>query len=283
MTTKRIQQDALSDDIDLINLLEKIYLFFRRFKLIFIIAIIAGILLGSLGYFFSTKLYQSRIILHSSYLTNQEEIEIIGYWDQLLKRGEDVLVAKMLNISKDVISKVAGLDAAEIQKDYSSSNPNGYYVDVKVKDNSVLPELQNAIVHGLNNTPYAVRRLAARKEYLQNGINQLTDEANKLDSVRNNIGAIGSKRENTSLLLNVSDINKDLVDMHEKVENYKTELKFISTVQVLQGFIPSGIPVSRSLTVSIAVALIVCLAAAYIFSLIKYVEHRLKQKVRKDE
>jgi capsular polysaccharide biosynthesis protein len=283
MTTKRLQQDAPSDDIDLINLLEKIYLFFRRFKLVFIIAVIAGIVLGSLGYFLSAKLYQSRIILHSSYLTNQEEIEIIDYWNQLVKRGEYALVSRMLNTPEEVISKVAALNPAEIQKDYSSSNPNGYYVDVKVKDNAVLPELQNAIVYGLNNTPYAVKRLAARKEFLQNGINQLTIEANKLDSLRNNIGAIGHSRENASLLLNVSDMNKDLVDMHEKIENYRNELKFISTVQVLQGFIASGIPVSRSLAVSIAVALIVCLAAAYIFSLLKYVEYRLKQRVRKDE
>ena len=283
MTTKTPQLYAPPDDIDLINLLERTYLFFRRFKLIFIIAVIAGVLLGSLGYFFSPKLYQSRIILHSSYLTNQEEIEIISYWDRLLKRSEYPLLSKMLNTREEVINKVASLDAAEIQKDYSSSNPNGYYVDVKVKDNTVLPELQNAIIYGLNNTQYAQRKLAARQEYLTDLINSLTIETRKLDSARDNIANFTGKEKNSSLVMNIADMNKELVGMSERIEGYKAELKFLSAVQVLQEFIPLSTPVSRSLTVSIAVALFVCLAIAYVFSLIKYVEYRLKQRVKENE
>src|SRR5215831_7523690 len=146
MTTEKPTPPPPSDDIDLVGLLERIYLFFHRFRKTFIIAIIAGILLGSTLYFLSSKQYQSKLILHSSYLTNQEQIEIIGYWNELLKRGEYKELAPILNCSEDFLNKIVSLEGVEIQKNYSSTDPNGFYVNAKVITNSVLKELQDAIV-----------------------------------------------------------------------------------------------------------------------------------------
>jgi hypothetical protein len=68
--------------------------------------------------------------------------------------------------------------------------------------------------------------------------------------------------------------------MNEKLVGYKTELRLLSSLQLLQGFIPLNTPVSRSLKTSIAMGLILCLPAAYLFSLLKYIEDRLKKRVK---
>src|SRR5436190_14970852 len=103
-----------SDDIDLISLLERIYLFFRRFGRIFLIAIIVGILLGGVGYFLSPKIYQSKLIMHSTYLTNQEQIEIIDYWNQLLARNERKILAPILNCNEELLNQVISLEGVQI-------------------------------------------------------------------------------------------------------------------------------------------------------------------------
>jgi hypothetical protein len=199
-----------------------------------------------------------------------------------VQKNESELLASMLHCSKDVVTKVVSLDAAEIQKDYSSSNPNGYYIDAKVTDNSILQGLQNAIVDGLNNSEFVKQKLTARKENLNELINKLSFEASKLDSVKKDIeDIVSNKQKNSSpLMLDVSGLNNELIEMNEKLVNYKNELRFVSSVQVLQGFIPMTTPVSRSLKVTIVMGLILCLSIAYLYSLIKYVEERLKKRVK---
>ena len=159
MSTNSSPQNSSSDDIDFINLLERTFLFFERYRIAFMIAILVGIAVGCIKYYSSVKMYKSRLILHSSFLTNLEEIEIINSWDELLKRNEYTTLAQSLNCSEVILSKVAGIEGAEILKNYSASNPNGFYIDARILDNSVLPELQKAIVYGLNNTEYVKQKL----------------------------------------------------------------------------------------------------------------------------
>ncbi|HEV8287272.1 MAG TPA: hypothetical protein VGQ09_23350 [Chitinophagaceae bacterium] len=280
MLPAKPQQNNSSEDIDLIKLLEKTVLFFRRFRIAFIIAIFAGILLGSLGYFLIPKIYKSRLILHSAYLTNSEQIEIINYWNELLKRGEYKTLAQILNCSEDSLHELASLEAAEILKVFTPTNPNGFYIDAKVKNNSILNGLQKAIVYGLNNTDFVKRKLEVRKETLKELINKVSIEINKLDSVKISIENIISNKEknSSSLMLDVSGVNRQLIDMNEKLLSYSEELKFMGSVQVLQGFIPLTTPVSISLKVMILLGLILCLSITYIFSLFSYVKDRLKKR-----
>jgi len=275
MTEDKTRQNTPSDDVDLIILLERVYLYFRRFRNIFFISIIAGILLGCIEYFLSPKIYQSKLILHSSYLTNQEELEIIDYWNQLLERNERPILAVILNCREELLDKLVSLEGVEIQKNYSSTDPNGFYINAKIRDNSILHELQTAIIYGLNNTEYVKQKISEKREDLRELIDKATIATRKLDSLKTSIG-----KNPASVLFDVESINKDLFDINEKLVSYKSELRSLNSLQLLQGFIPLNTPVSRSLKVTIVMALILCLSVAYLFSLLKYLEDRLKKRVK---
>lgn len=271
---------AEADEIDLIFLLERAILFLRKYRIIFIIAIVVGVALGCLNYFTSTKMYKSRLILHSSFLTNLEEIEIIDYWDELLKRNEYGTLSQTLKCSETMLHKLASIEGSEILKNYSASNPNGFYIDVKILDNAILPELQKTIVDGLNNTEYVKQKIFAKKENLKELINRTSLESRKLDSIKTNIeNIIGTKGSNPSLLmLNVTEINKERIDLNEKLLNYQEELTFNSGVQILQSFVPLNTPVSTSLKVMIVLGLLLCLAIAFILALLNSVRIRLNKR-----
>jgi len=280
MNADKPPQTVGQDDVDLVSLLERLILYLRRFWVLFLVAAATGILLGCIAYFTSPKLYRSRIILHSSYLTNSEQIEIVDYWNELLKRNERSALAQILRCNERSLDDVTNMEGAEILKNYSATNPNGFYIDVKVKNNSTLPQLQKAIVDGLNNTELVKQKLVLRKADLNQLIQQVTIEIRKLDSLKLNIdNIIGNRERNaSSLMLDVTGANKDLIDMNEKLLSYQEELRFASGVQVVQGFVPLNTPVSISLKVMIVLGLILCLSVAYVITLAIYVRARLKKR-----
>src|ERR1043165_1896988 len=210
MRNGKVQYIA-SDDIDLINITERAFLFVRRYRIAFIIAILAGIALGCLRYYTSGKIYKSRLILHSSFLTNLEEIEIISYWNELLKRNEYSALSQSFNCDESMLHDVVSIEGSEILKNYSASNPNGFYIDARVKNNAVLPGLQRALVYGLNNTEYVKQRLSMRKKDLETLIDKVTAEIQKLDSVKKNIETVitSGQKNATSFMLDIPGVNKE--------------------------------------------------------------------------
>jgi len=272
-------QNTASDDIDLINIVERAFLFFRRYRVVFIIAIMVGIALGCLRYFTSGKIYKSRLILHSSFLTNLEEIEIITYWNELLKRDEHKALAQSFNCNESLLREVVSIEGSEILKNYSASNPNGFYIDARIKNNAILPGLQKALVYGLNNTEYVKQRLSLRKKDVETLIDKVTVEIQKLDSLKKSIETvITSKEKNaTSLIFNIPGVNKEFIDMNEKLLNYREELQFSSSgIQVLQSFVPLNTPVSISLKVMILLGILFCLFITVISTIVHSVSQRLK-------
>lgn len=274
-------QNTASDDIDLINIVERAFLFFRRYRVTFIIAIVAGIALGCSRYYTSGKIYKSRLILHSSFLTNLEEIEIITYWNELLKRDEYKALAQSFNCDESLFHEVVSIEGSEILKNYSASNPNGFYIDARVKNNAILPGLQKALVYGLNNTEYVKQRLSLRKKDVETLIDKVTVEIQKLDSLKKSIETVITSNEKnaTSLIFNIPGVNKEFIDMNEKLLNYREELQFSSSgIQVLQSFVPLNTPVSISLKVMILLGILFCLFIAVISTIVHSVSQRLKKR-----
>jgi hypothetical protein len=274
-------QDIASDDIDLINIAERAFLFFRKYRVALIIATVAGIALGCFRYYTSGKIYKSRLILHSSFLTNLEEIEIINYWNELLKRNEYTALSQSFNCDETMLRNVVSIEGSEILKNYSASNPNGFYIDARIKDNSILPGLQKALVYGLNNTEYVKQRLLLRKKDVETLIEKVTVEIQKLDSLKKSIETIITSREknSTSFMLDIPGVNKEFIDMNEKLLSYREELQFSSSgIQVLQSFVPLNTPVSISLRVMILLGIAFCLFITFIFTIIHSVSERLKKR-----
>ena len=116
------------DEIDLLALLERSILFFKKYKWIFLAAILLGLLLGFLRYRSLPRLYKSRLILHSIVLTNQNDIQIVANWNALLKSGGYAELAADFNCREDILPKVKQIKAEEIQKVFTPTNPNGFTI-----------------------------------------------------------------------------------------------------------------------------------------------------------
>ena len=280
MTTENQKQHILSDDIDLFRLIERTLLFFKKYKWVFLIALVLGFASGIITYMNLPKIYKSRLVLHSFTLSNPNFIQIIDNWNSLLKKGEHQSLAATFNCSEKLLGSVKQIKANEVQKVFTQSNPNGFYIDVFVTDNSLLPELQNAIKYGLENNEYVKEQLAVRRENLGQLINEVSLEITKMDSTKNKVERmIGSRQTgSSSLIIDISGLNSQLIGMNEKLLSLKQELKFTSAVQVLQSFSKFSKPAGPKLFVTLGIGIIGFLVLAYLYSLINSINAGLKSR-----
>jgi hypothetical protein len=274
--------DSQTEDLDLLLLIERGILFFRKFRWLFIVAAVLGLSAGLLMYRSLSKIYQSRLIVHSFLLSNEEEIGIADNWNQLLKKKEYTALATVFNCPENLLHSLKQIKAEEIQKVFSSSNPNGFFIEVNVTDNSILPGLQNGIVYAFNNSPYIKERLDARRGDLSELIDKTSIEIKKLDSTKKQVEDIigGHGKSSSTLIVDGSSINRQLLDMNEKLLGLREDLKFANAIQVLQGFNKFDKPIGPKLTVWLILGLFVFLSLAYIYALYSSVKAKLKIRSR---
>lgn len=226
------------DELDVIVLIQKGLSFFDRFKIILLSFSIAGLASGLYFYFNSPRQYSTRLIVHSMFLSNQEEIKIIDNWKTLLSKEGRNQLAGVMNCNARVVEKLSNISAEEILKVYASNNPNGFIINVSVTDTSILDELQNGIVYGLNNSPYVKEKLVTRKARDNDLIKRTTEEIEKLDASRTLTGNLvqTTHASTTPVMIDISRNSAEMIELNEKLLSYQEDLKFLTGIQVLENF-----------------------------------------------
>ena len=284
-TTPLLRQD----DIDLLALLERSISFFKKNKWIFLSAILVGLLLGFIRYRSLPVVYKSRLVMHSPVLTNQNDkqiltnqngIQIVASWDAVLKSGDYAALASTFNLGENILNKVKQIKAEEIQKIFTPNNPNGFTIEVLVTDNAILEELQKGIVYAFNNSDYVKDRLITKRNRLQELIDKTSIELQKLDSTKKMVENIlsGKVSRSSSLIVDASGINRQWIDMNERLLLLKEELKFSNAVEVLHGFSKFKNPAGPNLYAWLFLGLISCLSIAYIFTLFRSINQKLRNR-----
>jgi hypothetical protein len=272
---------AYSEDIDLLALAERSILFVRRFRWILLTGILAGLLAGFLTFLKLPRVYLSRMILHSYTLSNEDYIQVIDNFNHLLSKGESKTLASTFNIPVETISRVKQIKAAQIQKVFTQTNPNGFYIDVYVTDNAVLPALQAGIINGLANVDFIRRQIAIKKENYEILIKDVEQQIGRLDSTREDVerSLRGIGNHSSSLMVDISGLDRQLIDLREKELGYKQELQFLGPVQVLQGFSAFNKPAGPRLIVWLGLGFIGGLAISYVTALFISLRQSLRRRI----
>ncbi|HMH24187.1 MAG TPA: hypothetical protein VK563_20530 [Puia sp.] len=246
-----------TDDLDLFSLLLKGMFYSKKYGKLIIATSLVGIFCGVVIYSALPKTYSSKLVLETTVLTNTEEIELINNWDDLLNKDGYGTLARNFNCSPYTLTKLRSIRAEPIQKTGTPDNVSGFSIDIVIKDTSLLIEVQNAIVYGLANNDYVKERVAVRRKNFQDLVDNVRAEMVKLDSIKSSVGDIiqNKKKNNSSLMVDVSGISNQMVLLREKLLNYQEQLQFVDAVRVLQDFVKSGRPKQPRLSVLLAVGL----------------------------
>jgi hypothetical protein len=280
MTADPQKPHTPSDDIDLLLLIEGTMLFFRRYKWVYIIATVLGLLSGILVYKSLAKIYTSSMVVHSFLLTNQEQIRITENWSSLLGKGETGALATIFNCDESILRLVKKIKAEEIQKVFGTTNPHGFSIYVNVTDNSILDELQKGIVYGFENNEYVRDRLKTKRDRLTTLIEETGTEIKRLDSTKRIMESIiaGKAQSGSPIIIDGSSINRQLIEMNEKLLAYKEDLKYTSAVQVLQSFSKFRRPTGPKLVPWLVIGLMAFLSLAFLYTLYSSLREKIKKR-----
>jgi len=269
------------EEVDLFHFFAEVAAFIKRYWKLVIGFAFLGLLLGILIYWRSPKLYPSSMIVHSALYTNQEQIHIIGNWSALLKSGEFETIAQSWNCNPQLVQKVKKITAEEIMKAMVQNNPNGFKLDVLVTDPGVLDSLQNSIVWGLENNTYIRDRIAVKRANYQEMIRKVSDEIQKLDSTKAVVDNLMRTKGTTqsSVIIDASDINTQLISLHEKLLGYQEELKFVNPVHVLQSFSKFTRPESPVLIKQAGIGFVAGGFIGFLIALFIYIRRKLASRL----
>lgn len=281
LADSRIQQSP-NDDIDLIVLVEKSVSFFRKYFWIFISATILGIAAGIFMFKWLPNVYKSKLVLHSFILTNPEQMQIVSNWNALLVNGEYAALARVFNVSEETLKPLKRIKAEEIQKVFTSENPNGFYIEVTVSDNSVLDELQKGILHGLRNSEYINAKLRQRRADLGEMIRKTEEEIRRIDTTRSLLDGMlrGKSNSSSAMIVDAGSINRQWLEVNERLLGFKAELQFADAVQVLQSFSRFEKPSGPKLIPWIVIGLVLFLGLAFAYATISTIRHRIALRAK---
>lgn len=280
MTAGKKNNTEQQEDIDLLLLVERFLLFVKKFAWLFLVAVVLGLTAGYLFYRSIPKTYQSRLVVHSFILTNPEQLQILSNWNRLLHQKEYKSLSVLLNCPENILHGVKQLKGKEIQQVFSPNNPNGFTIDALVTNNDLLDSLQAGIVYGFENSEYIKEKLAVKRAILEELISKTTEEIKKLDSTKKIMESIigGSGRSSSSLIVDGSSINRQLIEMNEKLLGFKESLRFTNAVQVLQSFSKFNTPSGPKLIPWLIMGLVSFVCMAWASAVIYNINQKLKRR-----
>jgi len=152
-----------------------------------------------------------------------------------------------------------------------------------VTDFSLLDTLQKAIVYGLENNDYLKARMELKRANLRELIIKTTAEIEKFDLTKKRLEDIlnGNEPPSSLSIIDITGLSKQLIEMNEKLMNYKQDLQFANALQILQGFSKFKQPAGPKLLVWLFLGLVFFLSIAYIYALTGSTMEKLRMRAGK--
>jgi hypothetical protein len=228
------------EEIDLIELLIKIYKFFKKRYLLILFCIVISAVLGVLSNFlFFKPRYQSTMIISSRSLTASEVAGLISTIDDFAYEESFEELEKLLGIPKKLAEKIVKIEAMpnrefqkNVEKDFRKDSTIAIKLEVTESDN--WKTYEKGIVSYLENIPYVKMKTALYKESQERLLQQVQKEIKHLDSLKKIIEAGGGKAQ--FILNNSTQVYTEILKLYEKENEIKENLFFVNDIRVIKEF-----------------------------------------------
>jgi hypothetical protein len=224
-----------NDDLDLSKLFRRAFLFFKTYGRMILIASLTGLLCGFILHKSMPKYYTARMLFESNVLNNTEQSEMIDSWDLLLGGKNYDYLQKQMGCSSETIRAIRGLQV-EALAGLVDQTTNCFVLNVTLGDVNQAKNIQEALVNGMRNNEFVQQKIITRKANLANQIKVADGEITKLDSAKTVVESLAAdeKKSDGRLILDVSGISKQKVEIGEKLASFR-EKEGLVGVQLVQG------------------------------------------------
>lgn len=271
------------EEIDLIELIIKIYKFFKKRIVLILASIIIAIGLGILSSFvlFQPR-YQSTMIISSRSLTASEVVGMISTLDNLAKEENETEISKLTKIPENLAKKIEKIEAMpnrELQKNTEKDfrKDSTIAIRLEITQTEKWQTYQDGIAYYLENIPYVKKKTALYKEGQEKLLLNVQKEIKHLDSLKKIIEASVSGK--TQLILsNSGEVYSEILRLYEAENEIKANLAFAEDIQIIKGFTnykkPKKFYLRDTASLFAVIGLIIGIALSLIIELNKLIRKR---------
>lgn len=275
----KIKDDEIDLSLVALNLINII----KRYRVLLIMIVSLGCLIGVFQYYKSAPYYETSLIATSRVLTFNQVANLIKVLDKLAAEGNHSLLAKKMNVSISVAENISQLKAVVVEEEVTRVTDdddetlafkrnlalanNVSEIVLTTTDNKQLDSIQTGLLFYLETNPFVEKRKSIQKRNLERMQTRLLEEVKKLDSLRLSVNKLisqSSANTSTTIVMDPSSINRSILELYKREQNLQTELALIDDVQIIQGFTPFEQPSGPGLLKVIAIALGASLALGFI-------------------
>ncbi len=258
-----------SDEIDLGELLLKLFKIVNRNKLILIIFTALGMAGGITRYYLKVPVYESSMMLRSDILTEAYSETLTDNLKRLIEERNDALLSEKLSITAEEASHLVDIKVESVEE---ANTPVGavkniiFLISVEITDNGILENLQAGIVNFLENNEFVKKRIDLRRKRFEALVSQVNKEIKEIDSLkkRMNEGIIYNQQGANLVVLDPSNVYEKALSLFKEELTYQENLELIDSIQLIEGFTAFKNPIAPRLSISGGSGLMVGLFLALI-------------------
>ncbi len=258
-----------SDEIDLGELLLKLFKIVNRNKLILIIFTTLGMAGGIARYYLKVPVYESSMMLRSDILTEAYSETLTDNLKRLIEERNDALLSEKLSITAEEASHLVDIKVESVEE---ANTPVGavkniiFLISVEITDNGILENLQAGIVNFLENNEFVKKRIDLRRKRFEALVSQVNKEIKEIDSLkkRMNEGIIYNQQGANLVVLDPSNVYEKALSLFKEELTYQENLELIDSIQLIEGFTAFKNPIAPKLSLSGGSGLLVGLFLALI-------------------
>lgn len=274
------------DEVDLLDLTIKIYLFFKR-RFWLIAAVVAScISIGILSsYLLFQPRYQTTMIFQSRSMTASEVIGVIDALNSLVKEENYTEIEKLTGIPSNIAYKIAKLEAMpnrdlqkNLEKDTRKDSTMALILETTSNDH--LEIIQQGLVNYLENLPYVQKHKKLFKEASERILEQIYREIKHLDSLKK-IAESSFYNKNSFILNTSGDISEKIILLREKENKVRMQLAFLDDIKVIKGFTRYNKPRKFSIQDNIGISTFVGVILGILLALIIELNKLIREKKNK--
>jgi len=249
-------QQERNEEIDLIDLFIR-FINAVRANIWLIVSFSAlGLVLGLVYFFFSKKVYESKMIISSSILTESYSKSLLNNTNRHILERDYSVLTDQLKISEAAASqlasiKVESLTEAQLEEGEDRAK---FIITTEVFDRTILPELQVGIVQYFESNHFVKIRVEQDKARLKQMLASVEREITDMEEFKIRIFK-GDFFQNAkgNIMFDPTTVNTKILELVEKKINFQNELEVVNSVQVIDGFATFQRQVKPKLSISIAV------------------------------
>ncbi len=264
-----------NNEIDLLELTVKLYLFIKRKLKFLLFFLIAGIIIGIVKHYISRPFYETYLVANSNIISNNRIVDIINTLQPFIGEKNIDSSSGKLKTSINILKQIKNIEATIIEKEENELfELNCYKIDLQIYDNSMIDSIRYAIINLINSNNYIKKKTTLKRENILKLISKINEEIKGLDSLEQ---SLLSESKNFIII----DGQNEIVNLLEKKHKLEEEFQLTEAINIIEDFTVLSTPANKSISVHILIYGLIFLVIGFFVAIFIEVKKKVGVYVKK--